>query len=201
MAKLSRNTLVAIIAGAFLLIFVSGTGLAQGWGRGHMGGQGMRGFGNHMMGFHGNMTGTHMMGSGYLGVLNRLPAEFQLTEDQRSAIEKVHETHIKEMASFQKELHNHMIDYRSALALSDGDDKTVQQHWNAVQDLQTQLQKEREDTWAQTRNVLTDEQVTYLDENFSRQDGYWCGQHGRGMRGGLMWNRGGSNAPRGMMRR
>ncbi len=199
MAQLSRNTLLAIIAGAFLLLFISGTGLAQGWGRGHMGGYGMHGSGQHMMGFRGNMTGTHMMGSGYLGVLNRLPAEYELTEDQRTAIDKIHENHIKEVASLQKELHNHMIDYRSARALSDADDETVQQHYSAVQDLQQQLQKERQDTWTQTRHVLTDEQLTSLDENFGSQDGFRCGQHGRGMMGGLMWNRGSRNAPRGMM--
>jgi len=199
MAKLSRNTVLAIIAGAFLLIFISGTGLAQGWGRGHMGGYGMHGYGHSMMGAHGTTMGTHMMGRGYLGVLNRLPSEYQLTGDQRTAIDKIHNAHIKEVTSLQKELHIHMIDYRSSLALSNPDDKTVQQHWNAVQDLQEQLQKEREDTWTQVRNVLTEEQLTYLDENFNAQNGFWCGQQGRGTVGGMMWNRGGRNAPRGMM--
>jgi hypothetical protein len=190
MRTLSRNTWIGIITIGLLVAFLGGTGFAQGWGAGHMSGYGMQGQGYGLMGHRFMNSDGPMMSRGWFGILNRLPAEYQLSEDQQTVIEKIYERHIKKMEPLQKKLSSEIIEYRNARRLSAPDDEAIQKHMRIVQDLRDQLVAERENVWTQIRQVLNDSQITYLNKHINRQKGNWCGQYDRGMMGNKMWHHG-----------
>lgn len=215
MKTFKRSGLYLLLAAVITLPLMIGTGLAQGWGRGMHGnwgpnsgygmmGRGYMGYG-HMrygmmragrMGYGYMGYGRNMMGYGQMGWVRMLPQQYQLTQDQQQAIQKIQTGHQKAMQSMMQQYQNLRADYYNTLRQQDVSKKELAAKRKTLNDLEGQLDDSRVDTWQQIRKVLTPEQQKYLAENNIGPGMGW------GAMMGVKGSRGCGNVartPRGMM--